>query len=32
LVTNCILTGNTANYEGGGVSVGTLTHCTLARN
>ena len=31
-VTNCILTGNSAYYEGGGASGGTLIRCTLTGN
>jgi parallel beta-helix repeat protein len=31
LVTNCMLTANSA-YQGGGASGGTLDHCTLTRN
>jgi PKD repeat protein len=32
LVTNCTLTGNQANINGGGASSGTLNNCTLAGN
>jgi hypothetical protein len=32
LVTNCILAGNSAAYEGGGAAAGTLNHCTLTAN
>lgn len=32
LVTNCIISENSANYEGGGAHSGTLFNCTVSRN
>jgi parallel beta-helix repeat protein len=32
IVTNCVLTGNTAWYAGGGAESGTLNNCTLMGN
>lgn len=32
VLTNCILSGNSAEYNGGGVSGGTLDNCTISRN
>ncbi len=32
VVTNCVLAGNSARYQGGGACLGTLNNCTLAGN
>ncbi|MFH0909617.1 MAG: choice-of-anchor Q domain-containing protein, partial [bacterium] len=32
VVSNCIITGNSANYDGGGTYRGTLNNCTLTDN
>ena len=32
VVSNCVLTGNSADYDGGGVCNGTLNNCTLTGN
>jgi parallel beta-helix repeat protein len=32
VVSNCVVTGNTAYYNGGGGYAGTLNNCTLTRN
>ena len=32
VLTNCVLTGNTAGYQGGGAYMGTLNNCVLTDN
>ena len=32
VLTNCVLTGNSTPYDGGGAYGGTLNHCTLSAN
>jgi hypothetical protein len=32
VITNCTLSGNSANWGGGGICFGTLIHCTLSGN
>jgi hypothetical protein len=32
VLSNCVLTGNSANSDGGGACYGTLYHCTLTGN